>query len=313
MVQATSETLNLTAQQAKQVEDSVKRNSDAVRDRLRDTFVWVMYPSQPDPTAPFALTADKVADSGRSMAEKVSDRLKRNAQLVTAYGPQVLGMELHGSLKNAWRGGHISVGEVWALFTRYPYLPRLASRRVLDEAVRQAVTTVLVGDESYALADRWDDSAQRYVGLIVPPQADRSIMVSDATLLVSWAEATAQVERERVPEQEPGLTTAETPATRPDLAPTGSGSVPRSVGVQAVGELLIRFFGQVRLNPKRYGSSFSTISKEVLERLDGSGADLEIVIEIQARKPSGFTEAEVRTISENARTLKFDDHGFTTD
>ncbi|MDR3360356.1 MAG: ATP-binding protein, partial [Bifidobacteriaceae bacterium] len=164
-VQATSETLNLTAQQAKQVDDSVKRNSDTVRDRLRNTFIWVMYPSQPDPTAPFALTADKVADSGRPMAEKVSDRLKRDAQLVTAYGPQVLGMELHGNLKNAWLGGHISVGEVWALFTRYPYLPRLAGRRVLDEAVRQAVVTVLVGDERYALADRWDDAAQRYVGL----------------------------------------------------------------------------------------------------------------------------------------------------
>jgi hypothetical protein len=48
---------------------------------------------------------------------------------------------------------------------------------------------------------------------------------------------------------------------------------------QVVEELRTRFFGHIHLNPKRYGSSFSTISKEVLERLDGSGAELEIVID----------------------------------
>ncbi|MDR1512415.1 MAG: DUF499 domain-containing protein [Propionibacteriaceae bacterium] len=313
-VQAASETLNLTAQQAKQVEDAVRRNSDAVRDRLRDTFTWVMYPTQPDPTAPFKLTADRVADSGRSMAEKVSDRLKRDAQLVTAYGPQVLGMDLHGSLKNAWHDGHISVGEVWAYFTRYPYLPRLASRRVLDDAVRQAVTTPLVGDERYALADKWDAAAQRYVGLVIPPQADRGVMVSDHTLLVDWARANAQAERENAPETPAGEARPGAPTARADVA-----HPPRPRGARAddeappAEETMTRFFGQVRLNPKRYGSSFSTISKEVLERLDGGGAELEIVVDVQARKPSGFTEAEVRTISENARTLKFDDAGFAAD
>ena len=313
-VQSTSESLNLTAQQARQVEDSVKRNSDTVRDRLRDTFIWVMYPSQPDPTAPFALTADKVADSGRSMAEKVSDRLKRDGQLITMFGPQVLGMELHQNLGNAWRGGSISVGEVWAYFTRYPYLPRLASRRVLDDAVQQATQTVLIGDERYALANSWDDAAHRYVGLIIPPQSDRTIMPADSTLLVDWDVANAQAEREQVPEP-PAVAEDQTPfAPEPVLVPTsGSDTTPAPYDRPVEEALLTRFFGQVHLNPKRYGSSFSTVSKEVLERLDGSGADLEIVIDIQATKPAGFTEVEVRTIGENARTLKFDDSGFATE
>ena len=308
-VQATADTLNLSAQQAKQVENSVKNNSDAVRDRLRDTYVWLMYPSQPDPTAPFTITADRVADSGKSLAEKVSDRLRRDGELITAYGPPVLGMELHDSLKGAWHDGRISVGEVWGYFTRFPYLPRLANRDVLDETVRQAVMTVMVGDERFGLADYWDESAGRYVGLIVPPRPDRSIQVTDATLLVDWEVANAQVVREQTPE--PGPATGPVDVVGPPRpASTGDVPLPDSSEVE---EALTRFFGQVRLNPKRYGSSFSTISKEVLERLEGSGAELEIVIDIQARKPAGFTEAEVRTVSENAKTLKFDDSGFAMD
>ncbi|MDR2381329.1 MAG: DUF499 domain-containing protein [Bifidobacteriaceae bacterium] len=310
-VQSNADTMNLTAQQAKQVEDSVRRTSDTVRHRLRDTFIWALYPVQPDPTAPFEITVDRVADSGRSMAEKVSDRLKRDGQLVTVYGPQVLGLELQGSLKNAWRHGHITVGEIWAFFTRYPYLPRLASRRVLDNAVEQAVLTVLVGDERFALADKWDDAVQRYVGLIIPPWGDRSIMVTDNTLLVDWAEANAQAERERVPESPAG--DGHEMRRLPDVLPPGMTDAVPTEGARVVEEVATRFFGQVRLNPKRYGSSFSTISREVLERLDGAGAELEIVIDIQARKPLGFTEAEVRTISENARTLKFDETGFAAD
>ena len=40
--------------------------------------------------------------------------------------------------------------------------------------------------------------------------------------------------------------------------------------------------------------------------LAGAGARLDITIDIQATKPDGFDESEVRTIGENARVLKFD-------
>jgi len=197
---------------------------------------------------------------------------------------------------------------------------------VLDETVRQAVLTVMVDDERFGLADRWDDAEGRYVGLIVPPQRDRAIQVSDATLLVDWDVAVAQAEAGRAARQplegagtqpddtQPGDGERPTrPATTPG-ATTTPHVVPRADVVRdAVEQPITCFFGQVRLNPKRYGASFSKISKEVLERLEGAGADLEIVIDIQARKPDGFTESELRTIDENAKTLKFDDSGFATD
>ena len=309
-VEATAETLNLTAQQAKQVTDSVRQTDATVSDRLRDTYVWVMYPVQPDPTLPFSLNVDRVADSGRSMAEKVSDRLKRDAQLITTFGPQMLGMELHDALANAWHDGRISVGEVWAFFTRYPYLPRLARRSVLDETVKHAVNTIMLENERFAVASGWDDVAERYIGLIVPPNPTASVGVADGTLLVNWDVAKEQEERESEPEpSKPGPESLTEPGPGPvSERITHPMSEPSPEPAPAT-----RFFGQVHLNPQRFGSSFSTISKEILERLQGSGADLEIVLDIQARKSSGFTESELRTINENAKTLKFDDAGFATD
>jgi hypothetical protein len=74
-------------------------------------------------------------------------------------------------------------------------------------------------------------------------------------------------------------------------------------------EALIRFFGQVQVDPERYARDMGNIQREVIDRLAGSGATLDIIIDIKASKPDGFTETEVRTISENARTLRFDPSG----
>jgi hypothetical protein len=43
------------------------------------------------------------------------------------------------------------------------------------------------------------------------------------------------------------------------------------------------------------------------------GADVEVRLEIQAKIPSGAPDEVVRTVTENARTLKFDQHGFERD
>ena len=41
--------------------------------------------------------------------------------------------------------------------------------------------------------------------------------------------------------------------------------------------------------------------------------DIEITVEIHARNEDGFTDNVIRTVSENARTLKIDPHGFERD
>ena len=58
---------------------------------------------------------------------------------------------------------------------------------------------------------------------------------------------------------------------------------------------------------------FGDVSKEVLDHLASQvGAEVEVRVEIVARKPDGFPDHTVRTVTENARTLKFDgESGFS--
>ena len=72
-----------------------------------------------------------------------------------------------------------------------------------------------------------------------------------------------------------------------------------------------RFFGTVRLDPERYSRDFSRLYQEVIQHLAApEGVDLEITVEITASKKDGFPDDKTRIVSENARTLKFDQYGF---
>lgn len=56
---------------------------------------------------------------------------------------------------------------------------------------------------------------------------------------------------------------------------------------------------------------FKNIAEEVLTHLRAdAGTNLIVRIEIEATDQNGFDERKVRTVSENARTLRFDQSGF---
>ena len=72
-----------------------------------------------------------------------------------------------------------------------------------------------------------------------------------------------------------------------------------------------RYFGSKRLQPDRYASDFKKLADEVLGPLGTTpGVTLNVTIEIEATAPGGFDDGKVRTVSENATTLKFEETGF---
>ena len=55
----------------------------------------------------------------------------------------------------------------------------------------------------------------------------------------------------------------------------------------------------------------SVVVDEVIQRLTSQvGTEVEVTLEVKARKADGFDDQTVRTISENSRTLKFDHFEF---
>ena len=72
-----------------------------------------------------------------------------------------------------------------------------------------------------------------------------------------------------------------------------------------------RFFGSVKLNPQRAGRDAGKIAEEIIQHLTlQPGATVEVTLEIQAQMPEGAPDSTVRTVMENARTLKFTTHSF---
>jgi hypothetical protein len=52
------------------------------------------------------------------------------------------------------------------------------------------------------------------------------------------------------------------------------------------------------------------VAEAVVGQLERAGAEVSITVEVEAKAPKGFSEGVRRTVSENARTLKFEAQDF---
>lgn len=267
------------------------------------------------------VSAQLVSGSEPELAARVGGKLGSSGQLYTSLGGGGLGAELRTHLLEHWRRtGHLSVGELWGLCTRYPYMPRLRDRAVLDHAVVTMLDEGLDWERAgFAVASGWSESAG-YSGLVLPGYADGGSLgqVLDTTLLVLPDVAVrAYDDGKRIAAEREALSRSEIGTS---IVPPGEagGDRPapdwRGDGQTAVAEVPsapTRFYGSVSVDPERYSRDINQIVSAVLAQLAAvDGVLLDVTLEITARAAGGFDEAKVRTVSENARTLRFTTYGF---
>jgi hypothetical protein len=292
--------LDLTPTQKQQAQDQTTRNSETAASRLLGTYQWLLVPTQADPAAPFTIAATKAEGQTISLAERASKKLGTEGQLTSQLGPATIRFALDNKVPAAWETGHIKVGELWQLFARYPYMTRLRDRTVLDNGLTQQQSFTWQHD-GFALADVYDETTSRYRGLVLPFD-NQNIAVTNNTLIVKPQVAQEQREREeaeageKVTEGGPEEEGKENGVKRVDTPPATAKT---------------RFFGSKTLNPDRYGLDFKRLADEVLAHLATTpGIQLEIRVEIEALAPDGFEDTKLRTINENANTMKFDSTEF---
>jgi predicted AAA+ superfamily ATPase len=337
--------LELPPQQAAQARKRLAEAKTTVDLRISATYQWLLVPVQTT-SSPLRIDELKADTNKDRLAERASERLKNADMLRVVQGPQNIRLNLDQHLSSVWSSGHIAVGKLWEYYCQYPYLPRLADRPVLENGILAVFNQAIWDHDGFAVASAYDDSSGQYLDLRIPNE-DLPPQISDTTLLVRPDRAIAQRERERA-EQEAARAAAAAAAAAAagtGTAGTASGGTGTDVGtgagpsagvpvpgsgampgpVSPPGSTLpagagpatppiprnTRFFGAVRLDPERYGRDINRLYQEVIQHLAApEGVDLEITVEITASRKDGFPDEKARIVSENARTLKFEQFGF---
>ncbi len=309
-IHARWEQLGLDAFQRNQADSKESDADRTVERRLAETYQWLLVPHQPDPTGPIeweVMRSEGQVDvrAGKPVAQlalPASRKLVKDGALGIAYSAELLRGLLNpgAALASLWDGGHTTVNALWDAFARYPYLPRLQKNEVLQATVRQGPASITWEQHGFAVADAVD-AAGRYAGLTIGEFAGT---VTGTSLVVKPRPAVEQIaadlESVRLKHEEAGQ-------TRPLDAPVGQ---PRSTP-DPVDTAVRRYYAVAKLDPERAQRDFAKIATEIITNLAGQlGTDLEVTVEIQARHADGFTESVVRTVSENARTLKIDTSSF---
>jgi predicted AAA+ superfamily ATPase len=284
-----AEDLGLDGQQRGQARTRRAQSDDVVQLRLAETYQWLLVPTLREPAGEVDWAAIRTEGHG-PLAARASRKLEAEGQLQSAFNPLLLRLQLDGELAPMWAGGHVEVRDVWDCFARYLYLPRLPDIDVLLRAVEQGPASTTWQTEGFATAVVVDESSGRYGGLTV---GSRPGSVGPSTLLVKPEVALGELETEVQPEA--GATTGEV------TAGTGTAPSPERPRVPT------RFHGAVRLEPGRVARDFGKIVDEIINHLASlDGTELEITVELDARLPNGFPESVLRTVTENANTLKFE-------
>jgi hypothetical protein len=72
-----------------------------------------------------------------------------------------------------------------------------------------------------------------------------------------------------------------------------------------------RFHGSAKISARMMAGDAGKINEEVVKHLTMIlGANVQVTLEIHVDIPSGVSDETVRTVTENCRTLKFEDFGF---
>ena len=162
-VVAEKEQLNLSPFQVRQAETQKTAADSAVTARVPETYQWLLVPVQATPQAPQTWEVLRLTGTD-ALAVRASKKLRSDELLLPSFAPTRLRMEL--DKVPLWRGDHVSAKQLVEDFARYVYLPRLKDSAVLLNAISEGVSLLTWEQDTFAIADGFDETAGRYQGLL---------------------------------------------------------------------------------------------------------------------------------------------------
>lgn len=337
-VQHDAAVLNLDRAQEKQCEDAVGNGDKTVSLQLENAYSWLLVPFQEQPVLPPGTPTplDAVRLSGTNdfgaagtVLQRASYRAVTDEHLITRWGPKLLQNAL--AQYNLWQDApHIGVRQLWQYLATYLYLPRLKDREVLLNTIKTgAASTDYFGyamsvdaqggyqglyfgrqpttiyDDEHAVVVKPDVAREAQARQIAAANAaangaEASARSAGGTTGPLWAVGGAQMggmgaSSTSVPERNGGHAGTRAVGVSGTTSSAGNGaSAPTS------------FFGSVELNALMLSGSAGQVAEAIVQHLTSLlGAEVKVRLEIEAHIPGGVPDTVQRTVTENARTLKF--------
>lgn len=298
--------LNLDHFQTRQTESRKNTANSTVESRIPETYNWLLVPIQEDMKADTedAIKLQPYRLQGHDpLAVRVSKKLKGEEFLVSELGGVRLRFEL--DRVPLWRGDHVGIMQLLEDFSKYVYLPRLKNEDVLLDAIKNGVSSLQWESDTFAYSEGFDESTKRYQGLVGGKNAR---VVPDSLSLLVRSEVAAK----QVAEQSP------TDGNDKGSGRSDGGGITGGisggwgdVSGSPIKKVVKRFYGTVKVEPLGIGRQAGKVGEEIIQHLEGLvGSNVKVTLEIHAEIPDGVPETVVRIVTENCRTLQFDDFGF---
>ncbi len=287
--QADDKVLILDSSQTRTAQAQRENWGKSLTAAIADCYTWILDPSQSEGSSALVWNEIRSA-SGVGLFVRAGKKLADSERLLVQYA----GVRLQLTLTDARLGGlwdangGLKISSLHEAFLRYPYMPRLRDPQVLDAAITDAVSGMLL-DSGFGHANGWDPTTSswlnvrhgpgttidRFGGYLVRPETAKEYIVISPTMIDS---------------------------------PSDGHSVP---SVPAGPAKITNYKARFNVSADSFTRLSSDIALEVLPHLVSSpGANVQVVVEIVAEAPAGFSEKAMKTVAQNAATLKSDDSKF---
>ena len=281
---------NLQTEQAKK---ELKGAEEVLQRVARECYKWLLCPSQENPTGKPGVEAFSLNTSGAALGPEIERVCLDNELVIATWSP----IHLRSKLKELyWKADKpaVKAADFWEDTLRYLYLPRLKDRGVLAQAIVKGAGTRDFFGTAYG------QNNGKYEGFKF---GDANVQFDDTLLLIE-PDAAKAYESAHPPAIPPGPTP---PGPRPP-GPTPPGPVPP--GPTPPGPTPTpkakAFYGSADISPATAKVRLVQIAEEIIAILSSDpNAEVKVNVEIHANFPNGAQDQTKRAVSENAKTLGF--------
>ena len=305
--------LNIDQAQARRAKSDLAAADAALPRVARECYKWLLCPTQEDPRAARQSIEAFALDTAAGTPSAALERLCRENELVIEKWSPVHLRALLAEFYWKPDAPHVGAKRVWEDAQRYVYLPRLRSLPALTDAITLGAASVdffgtalgVAGDEyqgfQFGRGATYVDTL-----VLIEPGAARAYERS-AEEKRARRDAEAQAPRDAA---QPTAPSPAVPAAPPSDAPSTAATQPPANSTNVQIPLPVagkrKYLGIAEINAALAKSQLNTIAEEIIALLTRNpNAVVNVTIEIDAAFDDAAPEDVRRSVSENARTLKF--------